>query len=132
MEKKITQKEYYNALISYLKGEETSFTADDLIPFVESRLALLNNRSANRKPSKAKVETDSFREVVLQVLANATEPMTASEVLADDAIADDVTLPKVTSALTFLKNAGKVERIEDGKKVKFKIAETAPAEDDVE
>lgn len=81
-----------------------------------------NKTSGNRKPTKAQEVAAAIREDIVGVLeAEPERQFTATEVL--DTIKDryaDLTLPKVTAALTKLQKDGDIERFTEKKKAFFR------------
>ena len=57
---------------------------DELIQFIDHEIELLNKKSASRKPTKAQKVTSELRDIVLDVLGNATKPMTIVEIQGCD------------------------------------------------
>jgi len=81
-----------------------------------------NKTSGNRKPTKAQEVAAAIREDIVGVLeAEPERQFTATEVL--ETIKDryaDLTLPKVTAALTKLQKDGAIERFTEKKKAFFR------------
>lgn len=121
MEKKITQKEVYNAIIAKLNGEDTALTVEQMVEFVEGRIAQLDKKSANKKPSKTQAENEVLKDTIVNILTELGSPVTASIVLADERIPSGTSLPKITSMLTALVNDKVVVRTVDKRKAYFYV-----------
>lgn len=119
-EKKITQKEFYDALVKALKGEEQPFTTDELVEFVDGRVAQLNKKSTNRKPNKTQTENEPLKAELLALLTN--EGMTVSEIMAKSETFSGKSNQKVSALLRILKEEGKVVRDDTGKKTLYRLA----------
>lgn len=120
MEKKITKREVLTAMLEVQAIQENA----DFVAYIENELQLLAKKSENRKSAKTSEENLKLAEVVLDVL-QGSEGMTASEIIrANDQLAG-LSTPKMTAVLKVLMEQGKVVRIEDKKKVLFKVVEVA-------
>lgn len=98
---------------------------DELIKFIDHEIELLNKKSASRKPTKAQKATSELRDIVLDVLGNATKPMTIIEIQAcDDRLkvfnGEVVSNQRVASILTKLGDGVNGEGIVHKKVVKRK------------
>ena len=121
MEKKITQKEVYNAIIAKLNGEDTELTIEQMVEFVEGRIAQLDKKSANRKPTAKDTANEELKQTIVDILTELDSPVTASMVLTDNRIPSGTSLPKITSMLTALVNDKVVTRTVDKRKAYFSI-----------
>ena len=120
MEKKTTQKEYFNGLIAFVKGEETSFTAEDFVEFLEGRIAQLDKKSTSKKPTKEQEANEGLKVTILETLTN--EGVTVSDLMAKSEVLGDLSNQKVSALLRMLVADGKVEKYADGKKSLFRLA----------
>ena len=110
MEKKKTQKEYYDEIIAL--AEENG--RDDLVEFCKNRQEKLSRKSSSKKPTKVQVENENIKETILDILAELDTPTSATALATDARLG--VSNQKITSLLTQLKNEGKVIReMEKGK-----------------
>lgn len=125
MEKnKITQKEYFNALAKVVKGEPVEIPAEELVAFIDSRVALLNKKSTTKKSAKDTEENIALRNEVARVLTN--EGATATEISKKSDMLKDLSTSKMSALLKVLVEEGRVFKYTDGKKSLFKL----PATDD--
>lgn len=115
MQKK-TQKEYFAEIKAILEagGHE------DLVNFIDSRVALLEKKTANRKPTKTQAENESLKEVVMSVVT--ADKATVSEIMAKDEILKNLSNQKVSALLRILADEGKVAKVVEGKKTFYVIA----------
>lgn len=114
MEKKITKREVINAMLT----EEVVQANEVYVNFLNHELELLDKKSSNRKPTKNQEANVALKEYIVNVLAEAEAPMTATEI----AKAVDVTVQKVSSMLTQLKDDNKVVKTFDKRKAFFSVA----------
>lgn len=118
MEKKITKREVLTAMLEVPAIQENA----DFVAYIENELQLLAKKSENRKSAKTNEENLKLADVVLDVL-QGSQGMTASEIIrANDQLAG-LSTPKMTALLKVLMEQGKVVRIEEKKRVIFKVAE---------
>lgn len=87
----------------------------DLVEFINHELALLAKKSASRKPSKSKTMSNALRDIVFEVLNNASTPMTIAEIqAADDRLTvydgERVSNQRISSILLCLIDEGIIER----------------------
>ena len=116
--KKITQKDMFNEIIALAKANDRQ----DIVEFAEDRIEKLSRKSENKKPTKAQVENESIKDVILEVLSEVGVA-TATAIATDPRVG--VSNQKVTALLRQLKEDGKVVRSEDKGKAYFSL----PSED---
>ena len=117
---KVTQRDFYNAIIALAKGEPCSFTPDEIVDFAEGRIAMLDKKSANRKPSKTAEANAELATVIEGVLTS--EGATVSEIMAKDATLAGLSNQKVSVVLRLMVADGKVVKTTDKKKSLFALA----------
>lgn len=119
---KMTQRDYFNAIVATLNGEETNVSTEDMVTFVKGRIALLDKKSANKKPTKTQVENVALKATILEVLGDMETPVTVSEILVDPRIGQGVTSQKVSALLKQMVEVDHtVEKIVDKRKSLFSI-----------
>ena len=64
MEKKITQKDMFNEVIALA----TANGREDIVKFAKERIAALDKKSANRKPSKNQTANEEIKAEILEFL----------------------------------------------------------------
>lgn len=119
MEKKITQREYFDEIIKVLNGEEPAIPNDKLVEFCKDRQDKLSRKSSSKKPTKVQVENESIKETILDILTELDTPTSATALATDSRL--NVSNQKITSLLTQLKNEGKVIRVEEKGKALFSL-----------
>ena len=108
MEKKMTKKDYFNAIKEIIESTESEIK-DELIYFIETQITSIDNKSEKAKERAAakKAEGDALRESVKSVLTS--EPQTADDILAK-LDGEDLTVAKVRARLTQLVNLGEANK----------------------
>lgn len=92
----------------------------DVAEKLDSMIASLKKKAANRKPTKVQKENEVLKEKVLEVMT--TEPKTVSEIMALDDELGGLSNQKVTSLLSALKDDGKVIKTIDKRKALYALA----------
>jgi hypothetical protein len=112
---KMTQKDYFKAIKDVLvaNGE------DALAEFVDERIAALDKKSANRKPTKAQVENEGLKDAIYDGLVAMGEPVTVTELIKGTDALVGLTSQKVTSLLTQMKKAGRVDSATDKRVTRY-------------
>ncbi len=119
-EKRITKKENFEAIRAILveRGE------DELVAVIDHEIELVSKkRNTQTKAQKANVE---LVEKVYEILQASDVPMTAGEVFntaRDNGIDEITSNQKASALLKMLVDANRVEKLVDGKKSTFKVAE---------
>jgi len=123
---KKTKREYYNEILA-IEG-----LSDDLKKFVNAEIALLDKKNSNRKPTKAQEANEGYKAQILAILANAENPLTASEIHKLVKYDEDVQVQKTSALLAQLAKNGEVVKTTDKKKSVFSLPVVEPDEDEVE
>lgn len=110
---KATQKEMFNGMIAYFNGEETDFTNEEFVEFLEGRIAVLERKSANRK-TKVNEADEALKTAVLEVLANG-EKMTVTAIMRESDLLGQQSNQKVSAILRKLIADGTVGKEKDKK-----------------
>lgn len=118
MANKMTQKDYYNEIIKALLNEDGTLTVDEMVEFIKGRLALLEKKSANRKPTKTQAENENVKNDILSALT--AEGQTVSEIIEN--MTEKVSCQKASALLRQLIDEGKVKKSSDKKKSLFSLA----------
>ena len=114
---KTTQRDYFNAIIKVLNGEDAGFTTDELVEFVEGRIAVLDKKSASRK-TKVNEADEALKTAVEAVLANGEE-MTVTAIMQADSTLGAESNQKISAILRKLIAEEKVLRKKDKKTTLF-------------
>ena len=124
--RKATQRDMFNEVIALA----TQAGRDDIVEFAEERIAVLDKKNANRKPSKTQAENAELAEVVLTNVT--TVPSTVSEIQARTPELAGFSTQKVSALVKILVDKGAVVKTTDKKKSLFALAESEDAEVDAE
>ncbi len=79
--------------------------------------------SAERKPTATQIANEHLKDVILEVLTKATEPMTVSEIIKAHAELAELSTQKVSPQLAKLVDEKKVNKTTEKRKSYFAIAE---------
>ena len=79
--------------------------------------------SAERKPTATQIANEHLKDVILEVLTEATEPMTVSEIIKAHAELAELSTQKVSPQLAKLVDEKKVNKTTEKRKSYFAIAE---------
>ena len=122
MSNKITKRESFKMIIEVLENNDRA----DLVEVMNHEIELLDKKKASGKMTKTQTENVGIKEIILQALATANEPMTITDLLKNNVELYDATAgsnQKVSALMTQLKKENKVIRTTNGKKALFSIAE---------
>lgn len=118
MANKMTIKDYFNEIIELAKENGR----DDLVKFCEDRIDKLSRKTSDgkKKPTKAQIENEGIKDIILEVLGDMENPSTVSEIMTDGRI--EISSQKLTTLLTQLRKAEKVVRTEEKGKAYYSLA----------
>lgn len=99
----MTQREFFNEVIAIatVNGRE------DLVEMAKERIAMLDKKSANRKPTKNQTENEEIKAVLLANLSNQIG-IGVAELRQNDAELSKYSTQRVSAVLRLLKLEGKV------------------------
>ena len=117
MEKKMTQKEMFNQIITLAAENGRS----DIVEFAKGRIAVLDKKSENRSQTKTQKENENLKGLILKVLSNAKAGMTITEIQSKNEVLGSLSNQKVSAVTRLLVSDGKVIRDDSGKKTLFSI-----------
>lgn len=117
---KVTQRDYFNGLIAYLNGEDTNFTNEEFVEFIEGRIAVLDKKSANRK-TKVNESDEELKVAVIDTLTALGEPATVSALMKANERLGAESNQKVSAILRKLIAEDKVVRDKDKKTTLFSL-----------
>lgn len=114
----MTKRENYNAIRAIVSDNA------ELVAFIDHELELLDRKNARRsdKPTAKQVANEDTKGIIVEVLTDAVEPMTISDIVADDPALAGLSTQKVSALLTQLVNDGQVVRTSVKRKSYFAIA----------
>ena len=122
MSNKITKRESFKMIIEVLENNDRA----DLVEVMNHEIELLDKKKTSGKMTKTQTENVGIKEMILQALATANEPITITDLLKNNVELYDATAgsnQKVSALMTQLKKENKVVRTTNGKKALFSIAE---------
>jgi len=119
MANKRTQREYYNAMVKFFNGEQIDIPADEMVKFAEERIAALDKKSANRKPTKVQEANVALKEQIATVLT--AEGQTVTEILTALNI-EGLSNQKVASMLKQMTADGIAVKTADKKRTLYALA----------
>lgn len=107
---KITKREMFESIVTFIQGGEMKFSSQAYVEFCEREIALLDKKAekAKERAAKKKEESDELTEAIIAVMSSEE-----FESIADIAVkveGEDVTAAKVSYRLTQLVKAGKAEK----------------------
>ena len=118
--KKMTKKDYFNALLNI---PEVGTNAE-LVAFIDHELELLEKKSEkkseNKKPTATQIENEKLKEAIMEYMK--PEVLYAiKELLENIEECDGFSTPKMSALLHSLAKEGKVERVEEKRKIYWKL-----------
>jgi len=118
MANKMTQRDYYNAIIALA----TENGRDDLVDFCNGRVAVLDKKAENKKATKNQEANEELKGVIVEVLKTFEEPATVSEIMAKDTALSALSNQKVSAVLRLMIADEVVVKTTDKKKSLFALA----------
>ena len=110
---KVTQREYFAGIVAVLNGEESEFSNEELINFIEGRVAQLDRKASNKKAKTNEADV-TLVEAITDVLADGSRK-TVTEMQKADAALAEVSNQKVTAILRKMQADGLVDKVKDKK-----------------
>ena len=91
---KFTQKDFYNAIIDVIEGNDLAISGEEIIEFCNKKIAAIDKKAetAKAKAAEKRVKGDELSDAIRNVLTN--EPQTLAD-LAAAIDGEDVTVAKV-------------------------------------
>ena len=115
MTKKITKREMFAMMM-----EKYNFTEQERA-FIEHEIELLDKKkSGERKPTATQIANEGLKEIIMEVLNSTEEMLTVTDIIKSHADLAELSNQKVSSLMTQLKDAGKVEKVVEKRKAYFK------------
>ena len=110
--------------ITYIDALNTALTAD-LPDEIKDKLTALRDQiakrnSGERKPTKNQIANQGLAEVIAEVLQNASEPLTVTEIMARSEVLGALSNQKVSALLRGM--GDKVTKVVDKRVSKFTLA----------
>lgn len=124
--KKMTMTAHYEAIKALLNGETVeNYTVENAVEFIDGRIAQVAKKNATggeRKPTKTQLENEGTKAVIIDVLSNATEPMSILTMQKASTELGELSNQKITSLLSQLIKSQAVVRTEIKGKAHFTLA----------
>lgn len=114
---KMTQKDYFNEVIALAKANDRL----DLVEFAEGRIAVLDKKASNKKPTKTQEENVAIKDEIANVLTN--EGATVTEIQSKSEMLSGLSNQRVSALLRQMIADGTVVKSVDKKKSYFALAE---------
>ena len=118
--KKMTKKDYFNALLNI----PAVGTNDELVAFIEHELELLERKSEkkseNKKPTATQIENEKLKDAIMEYMKPEVA-YTIKEMLENIEECDGFSTPKMSALLHSLAKEEKVERVEEKRKIYWKL-----------
>ena len=118
--KKVTKKEMFGRLVEIVRGANVE-DADTIVEFLNHEIELVSKKRTGK--TKVQKANEGLVEVVFEAIANADEKITVTELFEIVKNDEIKSAQKVSALVKKLRDAGRIERIEEGKKAYFKVAE---------
>lgn len=118
--KKMTKKDYFNALLNI----PDVGTNAELVAFIDHELELLERKAEkkteNKKPTATQIENEKLKSAILEYM-KPNNLYTIKEMLENIEECDGFSTPKMSALLHSLAKEEKVERVEEKRKIYWKL-----------
>ena len=114
---KMTQRDYFNEVVELAKANGR----DDLVEFAKGRIAVLDKKAENKKPTKTQEENVAIKNEIASVLTN--EGATVTEIQSKSEMLGGLSNQRVSALLRQMIADGVVVKTVDKKKSYFALAE---------
>lgn len=112
-----TKRDFYKAIIMLatqegINSDELPFYPETIVDFCNHEIELLDKKysSGSRKPTKTQVENEGHKATIMEVLINATVPMTIKEIQSNAPSLADFSTSKMSALLSQLIKEDKIEK----------------------
>ena len=117
MTNKMTLKDYFNEVIALATANDRP----DLVAFAEGRIAVLDKKAGNKKPTKTQEENVAIKDEIMSVLTS--EGATVTEIQSKSEMLGGLSNQRVSALLRQMIADGTVVKSVDKKKSYFALAE---------
>ena len=117
MTNKMTLKDYFNEVIELAKANDRL----DLVEFAEGRIAVLDKKSGNKKPTKTQEENVALKDEIMSVLTN--DGVTVTELQGKSEVLGGLSNQRVSALLRQLVSDNLVKKVVDKKKSYFSLVD---------
>lgn len=112
-----TKRDFYEAIIMLatqegINSDELPFYPETIVDFCNHEIELLDKKhsSGSRKPTKTQVENEGHKATIMEILINATAPMTIKEIQSNAPSLAEFSTSKMSALLTQLVKENKIEK----------------------
>ena len=120
--RKITKKERFEMIKEIVLNAGLENEAE-MVEFLDNEINLLNKKKASGAKTATQKENEVLVEKLYAVLAEIGRPVTVSELQKENEDFGAMSNQKVSALMKKLKDAGRVNKVDDKKKAYFSIAE---------
>ena len=120
--RKITKKERFEMIKEIVLNAGLENEAE-MVEFLDNEINLLNKKRASGTKTATQKENEVLVEKLYAVLAEIGRPVTVSELQKESEDFGAMSNQKVSALMKKLKDAGRVNKVDDKKKAYFSIAE---------
>ena len=120
--KKVTKKERFEMIKEIVLNAGLENEAE-MVEFLDNEINLLNKKRASGAKTATQKENEVLVEKLYAVLAEIGRPVTVSELQKENEDFGAMSNQKVSALMKKLKDAGRVNKVDDKKKAYFSIAE---------
>ena len=120
--RKITKKERFEMIKEIVLNACVENEAE-MIEFIDNEINLLNKKRASGAKTATQKENEVLVEKLYEALAEIGRPVTVSELQKENEDFGAMSNQKVSALMKKLKDAGRVNKVDDKKKAYFSIAE---------
>lgn len=117
MTNKMTLKDYFNEVIALATANDRP----DLVAFAEGRIAVLDKKAGNKKPTKTQEENVAIKDEIMSVLTS--EGATVTEIQSKSVMLGGLSNQRVSALLRQMVADNLVVKVVDKKKSYFSLAE---------
>lgn len=118
-ENKMTKKDWFAEIKKIVESAEYE-KKDEALDFINHEIELLERKSSKTKKTKTQQENEKIMARIESALAEYDKPVTISEIQEKENLSE-YSNQKMSSLLTLMIKAGKVERTEEKKKAYFAL-----------
>ena len=118
MEKKITKREVINAMLA----DENVKVNEVWVNYLTNELALLDKKSANKKPTKTQEANEGVKDTIIKVLAENGSKMTVTQIIASGEFEPLTSPQKISALLKQLIEADRVVKTVEKKTSYFEVS----------
>lgn len=118
---KMTQKEMYAQIVMALNGQETVATINEMIEFVNGRVAQIDKKNSNRKSGLTETQKENL-EIGKQILEFMKQDTEKAYLVSEIRKHFGLTSQKITPILTKMVENNELEKITDKRVNFYKVA----------